>query len=761
MDGARWRTALVLAVVVLAATVSAAATLARATAPSSLAGALITPRSADRGGLAVDPLPGAAGALRTGDLVVAIDGRPVVAWADRAVANGPLVRWSVGDVVPLDVLRGGGREQVAVRLAVYPVASVLLASAGTLAFCVLLFGVGAFVMWRRPRDPAAGALLVTGTGALGSTVPFLLGADPLDLATGLWQLHAAAIVGVYLLLWAGAIHFALVFPRPLGVLRRRRILELAPYLAVYGGYLASLAVSAATARDTLAWLATWGPLQLVIVLSTFVLTVGIGAWHWRIGDTADRRLLRASLAATIFVTSVNLLVWVIPELLVGRALLPWSVAGLIGLPVPLALGAAILRHRAFDIDVVVRRSMLWGGLTAGVVVAYAIAVAVLGAVFRTEGSFAANLLATGIAAVAVLPLRDVLQRVIDRGLYGDRREPVRAIRRLGERLEWTLGVEAIPAVVVETVAEALRLPYVALELGGPGEPGGTRLAAQRGSAPAHPVALPLVHGGREVGRLLVAPREGDDSLTPADLVLVADLARQVGVAAHAILLAEDLRRSRERIVAAREEERKRLRRDLHDGLGPALAAIAMRADVAATLVRTDADGTEHALLELGAEVRQLVGDVRRLVDGLRPPALDELGLVGALRREAERLTADGREFTVDAAEPLGPLPAAVEVAAFRIGAEAMTNAARHAAATRCLVRIRRDGDLTLEVVDDGRGLSRARRDGVGLDSMRERAAELGGDCRIDRLQERGTRVVARLPLALVGLGPEPQRGALQ
>ena len=198
----------------------------------------------------------------------------------------------------------------------------------------------------------------------------------------------------------------------------------------------------------------------------------------------------------------------------------------------------------------------------------------------------------------------------------------------------------------------------------------------------------------------------------------------------------ELIRQRESLVVAREEERRRLRRDLHDGLGPTLAAIGMRAEAAAALLDQGPDATRPQLEALGEEVRVALADVRRLVDGLRPPALDELGLLGAIGQQAARLDdGTGREsgsatIRVECEPPSLPdLPAAVEVAAYRITVEAMTNAVRHAGARLCRVRLEASSQLTIEVTDDGRGLPSPLPSGTGLESMRERAEELGGDRR--------------------------------
>jgi two-component system, NarL family, sensor kinase len=235
------------------------------------------------------------------------------------------------------------------------------------------------------------------------------------------------------------------------------------------------------------------------------------------------------------------------------------------------------------------------------------------------------------------------------------------------------------------------------------------------------------------------------------------LTRQAGVAIHAVRLTNELQRSRERLVATREEERRRIRRDLHDGLGPALSSAMLKLGAARRLLPSGspADGL---IVEVRNDMRATVADVRRLVYDLRPPALDQLGLVLAIRDYAEQCGnpnetggEGGLRVTVEAPEQLPPLPAAVEVAAYHIAREAMTNAARHARARSCQVRLalaRALGrpELELKITDDGAGLSKDHVAGVGLTSMRERAEELGGTCAVESTPGGGTRVLARLPV---------------
>jgi signal transduction histidine kinase len=238
----------------------------------------------------------------------------------------------------------------------------------------------------------------------------------------------------------------------------------------------------------------------------------------------------------------------------------------------------------------------------------------------------------------------------------------------------------------------------------------------------------MSYGGTTVGSLLVGLRSGESGLSPADRSVLALVAVPLAVAVHATRLSDELQASRERLVAAREEERRRLRRDLHDGLGPTLTGVAFTADAAANLVSVDPARASSLLGDLRRDTRTAIADVRRLVDDLRPPALDELGLVGALRQRADQLSwrADGASVSVSvSAEGLPALPAALEVAAYRIATEALTNVVRHSRATVAVLAVRCGTELEIEVTDDG-SPNGAWIPGVGLQAMRERAAELGG-----------------------------------
>ncbi|WP_203700329.1 sensor histidine kinase [Asanoa iriomotensis] len=395
---------------------------------------------------------------------------------------------------------------------------------------------------------------------------------------------------------------------------------------------------------------------------------------------------------------------------------------------PVVLGVAawvgIVRYGLFDTRVVVSRTLVYGLLTAVVLLVYTAAALLAGHVLG-------GAVATAVAVLAALPLRDALQRRINHLVYGLRDEPASALARLGERLDAAGAPADALTAAAGTVADALRLSYVAVLVGG----SAVVAHGRRGPEPVR--ELPLPFAGETIGTLVLQSRHAD--FTGADEALLANLARQVAVVAHAVTLDAALRASRERLVTLREEERRRLRRDLHDGLGPTLAGIALGIDTVRRALPAGADADRLDLLR--GEAQRAVTDIRRIVYDLRPPVLDELGLAGALREQALRLGC--ASITVP---DLPPLPAAVEVAAYRIALEALANASRHAPGAPVTVTMTSADRLVLRVADGGGGIPAGYRAGVGITSMRERAAEVGGSLALDRAPGGGTLVIADLPL---------------
>jgi len=396
----------------------------------------------------------------------------------------------------------------------------------------------------------------------------------------------------------------------------------------------------------------------------------------------------------------------------------WA-TGILGfIALPIVTGIAILRYRLYEIDLIIKRTLLYGALTACVVGAYAVVIALAAVLLREQVGIGAAVVATGLVAVMFDPLRNRLQRAVNHLLYGERDDPATAVARLAGRLEVTAAPEAVLPGVVETVAQALRLPYAAIEVQ---QDGRLERVAAHGQLTGPSVSLPLVHHGASLGRLVLGLRPGDDEFSPEDSRVLADLAEHAGQAVHAVRLTSDLQRARERIVAAREEERRTLRRDLHDGIGPTLAGITLQVDLARSSLGVDKQAALSMVEKLRAETQSAVKDVRRVIEALRPPDLDELGLAGAIRR---------LEIECETRGDLERLPAAVEVAAYRIVQEARGIQR---------VRIERDDGLEIEMSGRAEGVTR-------LSAMRERAGELGGTCTLEARAGGEFCVRASLPL---------------
>src|SRR5829696_6392856 len=272
------------------------------------------------------------------------------------------------------------------------------------------------------------------------------------------------------------------------------------------------------------------------------------------------------------------------------------------LVLPVFTYIAILRYHLYDIDLLINRTLVYGALTACVIGVYVLAVGALSILFEAQGKPGVSLLATVVAALLIQPLRSRLQLGINRLLYGERDDPSAVTSRLGRRLEATLAPEAVLPIVVETIAEALKLPYAAILLK---EGESFRSGASYGSPTAEPEAVPLVSQREEIGRLLIATRAPGEGFADADRRLLRDFARQAEVAVHAVRLSADLQSSRQRLVTTREEERRRLRRDLHDGLGPTLGALTLGLDTTRlALAQEEPKAADALLLELKSQTQE-------------------------------------------------------------------------------------------------------------------------------------------------------------
>jgi signal transduction histidine kinase len=519
-----------------------------------------------------------------------------------------------------------------------------------------------------------------------------------------------------------------------------------PVLAVGSGVVGALCLVAAFAPGPVAGLEDVGnplgaqalsplrgPVQALLVVTLPVLALaGLASLvsRWRAAELAERRQVGwfgYGLAVTVvaaFATSGWLL-------------------HLLSLALPVGIAVAVVRWRLYGIEALVDRTLAGAALVAGAAVLYTAVVGWAGAVLGRQGAVPGFL---GAVAVALLfaPARRRVETAVERMLHGRRADPYALLTDVAASLQGSRSPRAALQQVTREVRDALRLPAVELRVDLPG--GG--VVVDRAGDPDRPVphAVDLRWHGEPLGVLSVAARPGEDGLEPADRRLLDQLAGQLAAVAYALRLTADVEDGRRALVERVAEERRRLRRDLHDGLGPQLAAVALGVSTAErALARADADRAAELLRGAREQLESGVAEVRRLVHGLRPPALDDLGLLDALRTTGPAASGElAVTFAVDG--DLGGLPAAVEVAAYRIVQEALTNVVRHADVAAATVRLAvAEGALEVEVEDAGRGIPVQRTPGVGTTSMRERAEELGGTCDLSSVPGGGTVVRGRLP----------------
>jgi len=501
---------------------------------------------------------------------------------------------------------------------------------------------------------------------------------------------------------------------------------------------------------TIGWLVAIGAVAGVFMLATgIVRTLALVRMWWRSRGERRRQMrpliVVASILATFYVVSGISTLTTGGFIDDGSLAAGLSYAFIVG-GLPTAIGLSVLRHRLYGIEVAVNRVavtaclsvMLFGVYTATVAAASTIAD---GGTRLSWGP----LVAAAATVAAVGPLYRLSRQSVDRVMFGDRDRPDRALRQLAARLGETVDPLNVPQTLVDEVARALRLPFVALDRDT--EAGPVRTAT-RGtpSGEGEIITYPIAFGETRLAVLSVAPRSGEATLSPPDRALLADLASQAGTALYAGRLTYELAESRERLWQARLDERAHLRRALHDGLSPSLAGIGMAA--AAALGRDSADPAVRQLL---ARIKNEAGggsaSLRALLEGLRPPGLAELGLVAAIEaRAGEMALATGIAYEVRPDQALAALSTDVEQTAYLVSVEAMTNVARHAGATTCRITLVNElGNVVITVADNGCGLPAHARDGDGLRSAKERLAACGGNLSLSTVEGHGALLQARLP----------------
>ncbi|MGN6162505.1 MAG: sensor histidine kinase [Marmoricola sp.] len=635
------------------------------------------------------------------------------------------------------IIAAAGKESFTVVASDFTLTNAIIGS--SLGIC------GALLAWYRPRHPVGWLFILAGAAQGSTALAAVILAEGVRAGHSNHELAWAATMFSWGWPWAMGLAFPvamLLFPsgRPLSP-RWRKIIVIGAIAGV--GFVLMTGLDPTSSRfdgthlvpHWGAWShyqaisGVWASVGILNVASPFAVLVSLGQ-RYRRGDEADRRQLLWVAFAVLAVIIVAVPVVVLHR---GSALLIGAIA-----LVPAAVLIAVLRHNLLDIRVVVSRTLSWGLLTAILLVCYLLAVSVLGHLLIGRAD---ALVAAAALALAVNPLRQRIQAQIDRLLFGDRSNPLKVLSRVAP----VLGVEDGFNELAAAIATSLQLPYVAIRAEG-------RDLAVVGETPIAAQIVPLDGGEETTGELVVGPRVGQSALGRSDRAALEVLRTPVALAVRSLMLTEQLEESRERILVARDAERRRLRRDLHDGLGPVLASVAFRADAARNSVESRGSEATSLIDTLRGEVDVALAEVRRLVQALRPTALDEVGFRDAIAALGTRFThrADGALLAIDfdLSATLPALPEAVETTAYRIVTEALTNISRHAQASSATVEIWADTHLHLRVTDDAPPGAEWT-PGVGLMSMRERAAEIGGSATA-MATDVGGQVRAILPLTLAG-----------
>ncbi len=670
---------------------------------------------------------GRAGARLTWGASATVFTVGIMLWAREEAAS--VASWALPEPWTAAGLSSAAAElglPLATVSAYFALLEFLPATAGLVAAGLVLRGA---TSWFHLYVATALALFGTLNGAVPHVYDAVLGGT---LGEGLRVVQGVA--------WVAMFSLAYLFPDGRFVPRWARWCALA--WCVVLPYFAALDLLALGDPDGLA--------TIVPVLVLWATAACAVVARYRRTTAEQRRQLRGVMAALVLWVAFNLIYLltplhslaeeVSPEGLVAAGLSSLVSYGIVAL-LPAAIAIAVLKYRLYDVDLWVNRALVYGVLSGIVVLVYALTAALAGLAWQDD-DLGGSLIAVLVVAIALHPLRIRVQRIVDRFVYGRRRERYAVLQELGQQLAATLPAEQILHILVRQVGTTLKVPHVEARHGS----WSVTHPLHGSPPPGTQTSFPISWQDRELGRLTVVTAPGDD-LSAGDRDLLDGLARQAGSAVRAAALTADLRRSRERILVAREDERKRLQHDLHDGLGPTLASLYQRVDAARQLMDSDPAAAAFLLDDVRDQTRSVIGEIRDLVRALRPPELDELGLTAAIGAAANRFDT----LSVQVTSLLGPdpLPPVVEVAAYRIAMEALTNVVRHAHATTAAVRLALEGEaLAVLVRDNGRGIEPGATPGTGLRSMSERADELGGTCVVHGLPHGGTEVRAVLPLGL-------------
>jgi signal transduction histidine kinase len=424
---------------------------------------------------------------------------------------------------------------------------------------------------------------------------------------------------------------------------------------------------------------------------------------------------------------------------------------------PVGAGIAILRHGLYDIDVVINRTVLYGVLAVFITAVYVGIVVGVGALVGSQGNLFLSIVATAVVALAFQPVRQWARHLANRLVYGKRATPYEVLSEFSDHLGDAYSTDAVLPQMARMIGEATGAERAAVWVrvgdefrqaaGWPEESGEMRSLRAEGDElsefQAGERAFAVRHQGELLGALSVSTSRRE-SLNPTQEKLIEDLAGQAGLILRNVRLIEELRASRQRLVTAQDEERRRLERNIHDGAQQQLVALAVKLRLARTLAAKDAERAQLLLEELQGETQEALENLRDLARGIYPPLLADQGLASALQAQARKVP-----FPIEV-QPNGVsrYSADAEATAYFCVLEALQNVAKYAEATRAIVRLgEEDGDLTFSVTDDGAGFDVASVPrGAGLQNMADRVEALGGSIEISSAPGRGTTITGRVPV---------------
>jgi signal transduction histidine kinase len=428
------------------------------------------------------------------------------------------------------------------------------------------------------------------------------------------------------------------------------------------------------------------------------------------------------------------------------------------LGIPAASAIAILKYRLYDLEIVVKKTVVFGALVVFFTLVYAAVVVGIGAAIGKRSNSVLTFAAAAIVAVAFQPVRTRARRFADRMVYGKRASPYEVLSDFADRVSNVYSTDDVLPRMAQIVAAGtgatraevwLRVgPEIRLSAEWPadGEPRDHRLALTDGDLPQVPGStrtFPVRHQGELLGAISVDV-PASDPLTPSQEKLVQDLASQAGLVLRNVRLIEELKASRQRLVAAQDQERRRIERNIHDGAQQQLVALAVKLNLAGALIGRDEVKQREMIDQLKSETQDALENLRDLARGIYPPLLSDKGLTAALDAQARK-----SPIPVEVeADGIARYPAEVESALYFCVLEALQNVAKYARATKAHVRlVASNGEVGFEVSDDGVGFDPATTPpGSGLQNMADRLAALGGSIQIDSHPGGGTSVIGRVSI---------------